>query len=83
MDRLNELKRNAAAPDDVNVDLESDRGLVSNGARSTSGAKQSDHMQEFFNDVELVKANIVVVKEATRKIAEINQNVLQATTTDK
>ncbi|KAJ1422725.1 syntaxin, epimorphin family, partial [Ochromonadaceae sp. CCMP2298] len=33
--------------------------------------------------VEIVKANIVVIKEATRKIAEINQNVLQATTSDR
>lgn len=40
-------------------------------------------MQEFFSDVEIVKANIVVIKESTRKIAEINQNVLQATTSDR
>ena len=40
-------------------------------------------MQEFFGDVEIVKANIVTIKDATRKIAEINQNVLQATTTDR
>ena len=40
-------------------------------------------MQEFFGDVEIVKANIVVIKESTRKIAEINQNVLQATTSDR
>jgi t-SNARE complex subunit (syntaxin) len=40
-------------------------------------------MQEFFGDVEIVKTNIVVIKESTRKIAEINQNVLQATTTDR
>ena len=40
-------------------------------------------MQEFFGDVEIVKANIVAIKESTRKIAEINQNVLQATTSDR
>jgi t-SNARE complex subunit (syntaxin) len=54
-------------------------GLVANGARGQG----KDFMQEFFSDVELVKANIIVIKESTRKIAEINQNVLQATTTDK
>lgn len=40
-------------------------------------------MQEFFSEVEVVKANIVVIKESTRKIAEINQNVLQATTNER
>jgi t-SNARE complex subunit (syntaxin) len=56
-------------------------GLV-NQAKSSS-SKGGDFMQEFFGDVEIVKANIVVIKESTRKIAEINQNVLQATTTDR
>jgi t-SNARE complex subunit (syntaxin) len=40
-------------------------------------------MQEFFGDVEIVKANIIVIKEATRKISEISQNVQQATTGDR
>ena len=44
---------------------------------------KSDFMQEFFSEVEVVKANIVVIKESTRKIAEINQNVLQATTNER
>ncbi len=50
---------------------------------SRNPAKQADYMQDFFSDVEIVKANIVIIKEATRKIADINQNVLQATTMDK
>mmetsp|Transcript_27380 Transcript_27380/g.54823 ORF Transcript_27380/g.54823 Transcript_27380/m.54823 type:complete len:314 (+) Transcript_27380:52-993(+) len=82
MDRLKELKKGAAAPEDVSLDVESDRGLV-NQAKSSSSNKGGDFMQEFFGDVEIVKANIVVIKESTRKIAEINQNVLQATTTDR
>jgi t-SNARE complex subunit (syntaxin) len=57
-------------------------GLVSNNM-SRNPAKQADYMQDFFSDVEIVKANIVIIKEATRKIADINQNVLQATTMDK
>lgn len=40
-------------------------------------------MQEFFNDVELVKSNIVAIKDATRKITEINQGVQTATTADR
>lgn len=43
----------------------------------------TEYMQQFFSDVEIIKANIIIIKEATRKIADINQNVLQATTTDK
>ena len=50
--------------------------------QNRSGGKNVE-MQEFFGDVEIVKANIVTIKDATRKIAEINQNVLQATTTDR
>jgi t-SNARE complex subunit (syntaxin) len=51
------------------------------GVKSSGGT--SDVMQQFFNDVEVVKGNIVAIKEATTKIGEININVLQATTTDK
>ncbi len=40
-------------------------------------------MQDFFGDVEIVKSNIVIIKDATRKISEINQNVQQATTGDR
>jgi len=80
MDRLKELKKGAAAPEEVVIDVENDKvGLVN---QNRSGGKNVE-MQEFFGDVEIVKANIVIIKEATRKIAEINQNVLQATTTDR
>ena len=50
------------------------------GAR---GGKGNEHLSDFFNDVEVVKRNIAIIKEATRKIIEINQNVVQATTADK
>eukprot|EP00286_Rhodomonas_abbreviata_P020037 CAMPEP_0181295422 /NCGR_PEP_ID=MMETSP1101-20121128/4143_1 /TAXON_ID=46948 /ORGANISM="Rhodomonas abbreviata, Strain Caron Lab Isolate" /LENGTH=288 /DNA_ID=CAMNT_0023400181 /DNA_START=121 /DNA_END=984 /DNA_ORIENTATION=- len=81
MDRLKELQKGAAtSTEDVNVDVE--QGLM-NKSNSSSGGKQADFMQEFFGDVEIVKKNIVVIKESTRKIAEINQNVLQATTSDR
>lgn len=86
MDRLKELKRGAAAPEDISIsiDTDSDKGLVGNnqGGSNSRGGK-SDFMQEFFSEVEVVKTNIVVIKEATRKIAEINQNVLQATTNER
>ena len=50
---------------------------------SGGGGRTSDFMQEFFGDVEIVKSNIIIIKESTRQIAEINQNVLQATTIDR
>mmetsp|Transcript_32492 Transcript_32492/g.54771 ORF Transcript_32492/g.54771 Transcript_32492/m.54771 type:complete len:310 (-) Transcript_32492:344-1273(-) len=80
MDRLKELQKGAAAP--VESGSTGDKvGLVN--AAEGSSASPGDAMQEFFGDVEIVKANIVVIKDATRKIAEINQNVLQATTADR
>lgn len=79
MDRLKELKKNAAPADDY--DEESDKGLVANGTNSSKvPPKSADHMQEFFSDVEIVKNAIASVKDATRKISDINQNVVQATT---
>lgn len=80
MDRLKELKKGAAAPEDIAIDIDSDKGLVAN---AKGNGKSGDFMQEFFGDVEIVKANILVIKEATRKISEINQNVQQATTVDR
>jgi t-SNARE complex subunit (syntaxin) len=40
-------------------------------------------MQEFFGDVEIVKQNIVIVKNATSRIGIINQEVVLATTSEK
>jgi t-SNARE complex subunit (syntaxin) len=57
--------------------------LVANGQNSSGGKGGTDYMQTFFNDVEIVKTNINTIKEATKRIAEINQNVLQATTSDR
>ena len=54
---------------------------VKGTAYGTSGG--SDFMQEFFAKVETVKSNISLIKDATKDIAEINQNVLQATTNER
>jgi t-SNARE complex subunit (syntaxin) len=40
-------------------------------------------MEAFFKDVELVKQNIAAIKEASRRIAQINQNVVQAANMEK
>ena len=39
-------------------------------------------MQEFFSDIEIVKTNILTIKSATKRIKEINQNVIQATSSE-
>ncbi len=60
------------------------RGGAGAGVKSSGGdSNQSKAMQEFFGDVERVKENIAAIKEATKKIGEINVNVLQATTADR
>ena len=39
-------------------------------------------MQRFFQDVELVKQNIMVIRNSTKRVAEINQQVVLATTSE-
>lgn len=55
--------------------------MVANDGLSNKGP--NDKMQPFFNDVELVKNNIHAIKDATKRMQEINQAVVQATTSDK
>ena len=45
--------------------------------------QQPSHMDHFFNEVESIKEDIDHVKKATRKIGDINEEALQATTTEK
>ena len=71
--KLAELKKGAsAAPEDVVIDIE---GESSSGTVSIS-------MQRFFQDVELVKQNIMVIRNSTKRVAEINQQVVLATTSE-
>eukprot|EP01038_Epipyxis_sp_PR26KG_P014799 gene14799-19885_t len=81
-DRLRELKRGATSPDDIAIDIDNmndatdDKALVGN-------KNGGEFMADFFNDVEIVKKNIVEIRESTRKITDINQNVQQATTNER
>ena len=71
--KLAELKKGAsAAPEDVVIEME---GESSSGTGSVS-------MQRFFQDVELVKQNIMVIRNSTKRVAEINQQVVLATTSE-
>lgn len=69
-DRLQELKMGAAAQDEV----EEGRG---------DGRNSNSMMQQFFADVDIIKASITVVQTSTRKISEIHQSVVQSTTADR
>ncbi len=51
-------------------------------SRGVGGAAQGS-MQEFFRIVEIIKKNIVVIRDATRNIVEINQELVLATTEEK
>jgi hypothetical protein len=42
---------------------------------SAGGSGQSDAMRDFFSDVELVKKHIVGIKQASKRIADISQQV--------
>lgn len=53
------------------------------GGKSSSSGGSKDFMQEFFGDVEIVKTNLVSIKEATRKIDEIRYNFQTATTSER
>jgi hypothetical protein len=45
--------------------------------------KQPKHMEHFFREVETIKEDIEAVKRGTLKIASINEQALQATTTEE
>ena len=47
------------------------------------GGKQPEHMEKFFRHVDFVKEDIDAVKEATKRIGEINEEAVLATTTSK
>jgi t-SNARE complex subunit (syntaxin) len=82
MDRLKELRRGlppSQFEDHDNNDSDTVR-LVNRAQTKSQGA---DYMQEFFGDVEIIKTNIMIIKDSTKKLTEINQNVVQATTTEQ
>lgn len=61
----------------------SDDGDDENGGDVEMADKQPKHMEHFFREVESIKEDIEAVKRGTLKIANINEQALQATTTDE
>ena len=78
-DRLKDLKRGAVNAGDVAIDIREGEKDALNKKKSAENSILSD----FFGDVELVKKNINVIKNVTKRIGEIQQQVVLATTNDK
>ena len=75
-DRLKDLKRGAVNAGDVAIDIREGEKDALNKKKSAENSILSD----FFGDVELVKKNINVIKNVTKRIGEIQQQVVLATT---
>lgn len=88
-DRLLDLKGNAAPPPSVAIDMTANPLNPSSSSSSSSlvassgGEKRSAFMNQFFEDVEMVKQNILAVQSATKQISQVNQEVVLATTPEK
>ncbi len=69
-DRLADLRAGATSPDMVAVDISDPReGVEMRGTK----AEDSKFMQEFFESVDMVKSNIVHIKNATKRNALVNK----------
>ena len=73
-DRLKELKRGGVNAGDVVIDVRETDAL---------NKVDKDFLTDFFGDVELVKKHVNVIKNVTKRIGEIQQQVVLATTNDK
>lgn len=73
-DRLNDLKKGGVGAADVTINVDAD---------SLYKSKDNSFLTDFFGDVELVKKNVNVIKQVTKRISEIQQQVVLATTNDK
>ena len=77
-DRLGDIP--AWANDDAS---EGDGDVEMGEVSKTNANAQPKHMEHFFREVESIKADIEAVKRASKKIADINDRALQATTTEE
>jgi t-SNARE complex subunit (syntaxin) len=94
IDRLKDLKRGGVDSVAIDVSEKNNSSLVQNdvtggrgGGSSSSGGGGGEQvnaqMSQFFGDVEIVKTNINAIKDATRSISEINQQVVLATSNER
>mmetsp|Transcript_24801 Transcript_24801/g.36578 ORF Transcript_24801/g.36578 Transcript_24801/m.36578 type:complete len:317 (+) Transcript_24801:67-1017(+) len=83
-DRLADLKR-GAAPGPLKEDTHSDKDKLVRHDMAANNTRSGDSkfMKTFFDDVELVKQNIVSISETTKEIYQVNQAVSLATTPER
>ena len=78
-DRLRELQKNRSPTNAGDVEL----GGVSDESEGLNAGSQNEFLREFFSDVELVKKNVNIVKQVIKRVSEIQQQVVFATSNDK
>lgn len=81
-DRLAELR--AGGGDEVVLEV-SDTAPMQQPELKKRGSNYAKptFMSDFFQDVEVVKADIVAIREATKRVADINQQAMLATTAER
>ena len=63
-----------------------DEGDIEFGEAHTSdpaGEQQPKYMESFFKDVDAIKADVDAIRDATKRVGEINEEAIKATTTAK
>lgn len=86
--RLGDLPAWAAGDDDDDDNMDTAAGQQSGGGDLemgdvSSSVKQPKHMEHFFREVDTIKADIEAVKKATTMIRDLNDQAMQATTTEE
>jgi t-SNARE complex subunit (syntaxin) len=79
IDRLKDLKN---SKDQVEIDIDDDANEEEDNPTKGFGVAGTEvgSMQEFLKIIEIVKKNIVNIREGTKEIVEINQKFILATT---
>lgn len=79
-DRLGDLPSWAADDDDDADDLENGKSNDNEGDVEMKGPSVMDH---FFKEVETIKSDIDAIQKASKKIGNLNDRAMQATTTEE
>jgi t-SNARE complex subunit (syntaxin) len=79
-DRLRDLGAWGGDDDEDDDQFDNDAG---GDVEMQKTAQQPSYMDHFYKEVDSIKDDIEQVKKATRKISDINEEALQATTTEK
>lgn len=81
-DRLGDLKK-GINNNNNGIGINSDNIHIETNGGDSLIPKDDSFMHDFFQNVEIVKNNIIAIKNATKRVSEINQDVILATTSEK